>query len=108
MSPKTAAPPYTPEPIRTHAERLAHEAEERRQKRQLLLAEQCAYENTPDVRIRAWETAHHLRLPSDPGHPVLPAVAICTGLTVAQVQEEQSVRLARRALGEHRETGIKI
>jgi hypothetical protein len=108
MNQKTSTPPFTPEPVRTHAERLAHEAEERRQKRQLLLAEQCAYENTPDVRIRAWETAHHLRLPSDPGHPVLPAVAICTGLTVAQVQEEQSVRLARRALGEHREPGIKI
>lgn len=108
MSPKTEAPPYTPEPIRTHAERLAHEAEERRQKRQLLIAEQTAYENTPDVRIRAWETAHHLRLPSDPEHPVLPAVAICTGLTVAQVQEEQSVRRIRRASAENREPGIKI
>lgn len=75
---------------------MAHEAEERLQKRQLLLAEQSSTENPPEVRIRAWERAHALCLPSDPGHPVLRSVAICTRLTIAQVQEEQSVRRARR------------
>ncbi len=82
--------------IRTHTERLAQEAEERLHKRQLVLAEQCAIENPPEVRIRAWETAHALRLPSNPEHPVLRSVASCTGLTLAQVQEEQSARQARR------------
>jgi hypothetical protein len=94
MNQKTSAPRRTTDIIRTHAERMAHEAEERLQKRQLILAEQCSSENPPDVRIRAWERAHALCLPSDPRHPVLRAIATCTGLTVAQVQEEQ---LARRA-----------
>ena len=97
MSEKTSAPHRAPELVRTHAERMAHEAEERLQKRQLLLDEQCATANSPDVRIRAWERAHALCLPSDPGHPVLRSVATSTRLTVAQVQEEQSVRRARRA-----------
>jgi len=96
MNLKTSGPRSFTELIRTHAERLAHEAEERIQKRQLVLAEQCSSENPPDVRIRAWEKAHCLCLPSDPKHPVLHSIAICTGLTIAQVQEEQSARRARR------------
>ena|SRR5579862_5808569 len=99
MSQKTSAPRPTTEPIRTHAERLAHEAEERLQKRRLILTEQCSRENPPEVRIRAWETAHDLRLPSDPEHPVLLAIATSTGLTVAEVQEEQRVRRERRTAG---------
>ena len=97
MNQKTPAPNRAIELVRTHAERMAHEAEERLQKRQLLLDEQCASVNSPEVRIRAWEKAHALCLPSDPGHPVLRSVAMSTRLTVAQVQEEQSVRRARRA-----------
>jgi hypothetical protein len=96
MNQKTSAPHPASEVIRTHAERMAHEADERLQKRQLILAEQRSIENPPDVRIRAWEKAHALRLPSDPGHPVLRLVATCTGLTIAQVQEEQCARRARR------------
>lgn len=96
MSQKTTAPHRAPEIVRTHAERIAHDSEERLQKRQLLLDEQCSRENSPDVRIRAWERAHALCLPSDPGHPVLRSVATCTGLTIAQVQEEQHARRARR------------
>jgi hydroxypyruvate isomerase len=99
MSQKTPAPRPTTELIRTHAERLAHEAEERLQKRQLILTEQCARENPPEVRIRAWEKAHALCLPSDPGHPVLRAIATCTGLTLAEVQEEQRARRARQNRG---------
>jgi hypothetical protein len=96
MSEKTSTPHRAIELVRTHAERMAHEAEERLQKRQLLLDEQCSSANSPDVRIRAWEKAHALCLPSDPGHPVLRSVAISTRLTIAQVQEEQCVRRARR------------
>jgi hypothetical protein len=97
MNPATPAPRSTSDVIRTHAERMAHEAEERLQKRRLLLAEQCSSENPPDVRIRAWERAHALNLPSNPEHPVLHAIATSTGLTIAQVQEEQRVRRAPRA-----------
>ena len=96
-SQKTPAPSHrTPELVRTHAERMAHEAEERLQKRQVLLDEQCAIQNAPDMRIRAWERAHALCLPSDPEHPVLRSVATCTGLTIAEVHEEQHARRVRR------------
>lgn len=108
MSEKTSAPYPINDFTRTYAERLAHEAEERLQKRRLELAEQSASENSPAVRIRAWERTHALRLPNDPAHPIVPGVAICTGLTVAQVQEEQSVRRIRRTGAENREPLSKL
>jgi len=82
--------------VRTHAERLALEERERAQRRRLELAEQRSDLNPPDVRIRAWERLHALRLPRDPGHPVLGVIAISTGLTLSQVRAEQSARLAQR------------
>jgi hypothetical protein len=88
-----ASPPRpTTELVQTHAERVAQEAEVRLHERQLILAEQCSSENPPDVRIRAWEKAHELRLPRDPEHAVLSAIAICTGLTIAQIQDVQRAR----------------
>jgi len=89
---------------RTHAERHALEEHERAQKRQLELAEQRSDLNPPDVRIRAWERVHALRLPADPSHPVLDTIAIATRLTLAQVREEQQARSRQRtARTEHRE-----
>ena len=82
--------------VRTHAERLAFEASERAQRRRLELAEQRSDLNPPDVRIRVWEKLHALRLPQDPGHPVLDVIAISTGLTLAQVRAEQRGRVAQR------------
>ena len=109
MTQQTPTTRPTTEVIRTYAERMAHEAEERLQKRQLMLAEQCSSANPPDVRIRAWERAHALCLPSNAGHPVLRIVATCTGLTIAQVQEEQLARRARRtASGQSRWPGEPI
>lgn len=95
MNQKIAASRPIPEVLRTHAERMAQEAEERQQKRRLVLAEQCSSENPPDVRIRAWEKAHALCLPRDLEHPVLHAIAASTGLTIAQIQQEQLARCAR-------------
>jgi hypothetical protein len=83
--------------IRTHAERLALEEHERAQQRRLELAEQRSDLNPPEVRIRAWERVHALRLPGDPRHPVLGVIALGTGLTLAQVREEQRARAAQRA-----------
>jgi hypothetical protein len=87
--------------LRTHSERLRDEADERQQKRQLMLAEQSSNVNTPEVRVRAWERAHALRLPQDPAHPVLRSIARSTGLTLAQVQEEQRARRGARAPSAH-------
>jgi len=97
MSEKTSATRST-ELIRTHAERLALEAEERLQQRRLALAEQCSTANPPDVRVRAWEKVHALRLPGDARHPILKVIAHGTGLTLEQVQQEQRARVARRAV----------
>jgi hypothetical protein len=82
---------------KAHAERLAEEAFQRAQQRQLDLADQRSAVNSPDMRIRTWERVHALRLPSDPEHPVLDVIAFGTGLTRAQVQREQQARVAQQA-----------
>jgi hypothetical protein len=60
-------------------------------------AEQRSTINSADLRILAWEKVHQLRMPSDPQHPVLGAIAAATQLTLADVQNEQRLRAARRA-----------
>lgn len=93
---ETFAPHPGSERVRTHAERLALEERERALRRRLELAEQRSDVNPPEVRIRAWEKLHALRLPQDPVHPILEVVASDTGLTLSQVRAEQSARAARR------------
>ena len=93
---KTSASHAGLELVRTYAERLALEERERAQRRRVELAEQRSDLNPPDVRIRVWEKLHALRLPQDPGHPVLDIIAISTGLTLSQVRAEQSARKAQR------------
>jgi hypothetical protein len=93
--------PQTTDLIRAHAEGLTLEEYARAQKRLLDLAEQKSAVNPPDVRIRAWEKVHALRLPGDPEHAVLHLVAMSTGLTLAQVRQEQSARLALRTAPRH-------
>jgi hypothetical protein len=78
--------------VKTSAEILAHEESERAERRRQELAEQRSQFNPPNVRIRAWEKIHQLRLPSDPAHPVLSVIAVSTGLTLAEVREEQRTR----------------
>ena len=90
-------PQSAQELVRTHAERLAFEEHERAQRRQLEVAEQHSDLNPPDVRIRMWEKVHALRLPDDPGHPVLDVIATATRLTLAQVREEQRARMIQRS-----------
>ena len=82
--------------IRTHAEQLAQDAEQRLRQRQRELAEQSSTANPPDVRIRAWEKVHALRMPGDAAHPVLEVIARGTGLALEQIHEEQRARLALR------------
>ena len=96
MTEKISAPRHPSELITTAAERRALEALERAQRRRVELAEQGSDLNPPDVRIRAWERVHALRLPSDPRHPVLRVVAIGTGLTLEQVRDEQRARMGQQ------------
>jgi hypothetical protein len=80
--------------INDYRARLALEEEERAQRRRLDLDEQRSHLNPPNVRIRAWEKVHGLRLPSDSSHAILDVIAADTGLTLAEVHEEQQARRA--------------
>ena len=83
---------YAERTTREVAERAAREADERAEKRRLKLAEQRSTDNPPSVRIRIWEEVHALRLPRNPEHPILYVIATGTGLTLAQVRDEQRTR----------------
>jgi hypothetical protein len=79
--------------------RLVRQAQELR--REALRAEQRKESSSPGSRIGAWEELHGLKLPTNPAHPVLLAIANRTRLTVVQIREEQT---ARAMLGERGET----
>jgi len=80
-----------------YRERRALEESERAEQKRVDSAEQYSALNSADLRIRAWEKVHQLRMPSDPAHPALTAIAIATQLTLEDVQNEQRLRFARRA-----------
>lgn len=80
--------------LRDFRQRLADEQLERAEKKRIQLADQRSDFNDPKERIRAWERAHGLRLPTNPAHPVLAVVAAATSLTLEQVLEEQRQRAA--------------
>lgn len=92
-----ATPSRAGEFTATYAERIALRERERMEQHRREVAEQSAIDNTPGMRIRAWERVHDLRLPSDPKHPILKLIAEKTGLTDTQVREEQRARHARAA-----------
>jgi len=87
------------EALSSYRERRAIEEFEREERRRANMAEVYASVNSADLRIRAWERAHQLRMPMDPLHPVLEAIAAATQLTLTEVREEQRLRSARRAPG---------
>jgi hypothetical protein len=80
-----------------YRERRAMEELERVAIKQRDHAEQCLAENSADMRIRAWEKVHQLRMPSAPFHPVLRVIAAATQLSLAEVRHEQQLRAARGA-----------
>jgi hypothetical protein len=94
----TAPRPTASEIVRDHRARIALEEREKAERRRLELAEQQSNLNSPEMRIRAWEKVHELRLPTDATHPILDVIAVATRLTLAQVQEEQRARAARRGV----------
>ena len=96
MANETAPRASATELIQSHRARIALQEAERVQQRADDLAAQHSDRNPPDVRIRIWERLHGLRLPSDATHPILDVIAVGTRLTLAEVREEQSARLARR------------
>jgi len=80
--------------INDYRARRALEEEERAQRRRIDLEEQRSDLNPPNVRIRAWEKVHGLRMPADSSHPILEIIAGDTRLTLVEVREEQQARVA--------------
>jgi hypothetical protein len=80
-----------------YRQRRALEERERAEHKLADVAEQHSALNSVDLRIRAWEKVHGLRMPSDPKHPALQAIAAATQLTLADILNEQGLRSARRA-----------
>lgn len=81
--------------LQKHAEELTAERFEKAEKRKLAVAELKSELYSPAERIRAWEKLHDLRLPLGSDHLVLAFVARSTGLTLAQIRDEQKIRSER-------------
>jgi len=101
MNSKIVVPDRRPSYLRDGSEtfmdfrrRRELDAEANKERRRLTVAEQTAQLNVPGVRIRAWENLHALRMPSSPQHPILEVIAATTQLSLAEVHQEQRVRLA--------------
>jgi hypothetical protein len=99
MTSDLPAHPLVPrtEPLRTHAELLAAEAQEKAHQRRLELEELRSELNSAERRVRTWEKVHGLSLPRDPDHPILDLIAVKTRLTLQEVREVQREDAARRA-----------
>jgi hypothetical protein len=94
-----APPSRRPAPGETkddYRARLAADQYRERETRLQELAEQTSAHNSADVRIRAWEKTHGLRLPSKPNHPILQVIATATGLPLDTIEHEQQQRAQRK------------
>jgi hypothetical protein len=72
--------------------RLAHQQAENAERRKLDLAEQSSRLKSAEERIRIWERLHEVMLPRDPQHRLIEIIATHTGLTAADVHDEQRRR----------------
>jgi hypothetical protein len=88
--------PTTDDPMMDFRARLVHQQAEAAERRKLDLAEQSSRHKTCEERIRIWERIHEVVLPKDPAHRLVDIIATNTGLTAADVQDEQRRRVALR------------
>lgn len=82
--------------IQRRSDEIAAEMFARGEKRRLAFEELRSTLYSPRDRINAWERLHGLQLPFDSKHPILLSIASSTGLTLAQVCDEQEARSAQR------------
>ena len=87
-------PPIQPsdDPTMDFRARLAHQQAENAERRRFDLAEQSSRLKTAEERIRIWERLHEVTLPRDPQHRLVEIIAANTGLTAADVRDEQRRR----------------
>lgn len=76
--------------------RLMHQQAENAARRKVDLAAQSSRLNSAEERIRIWERLHEVNLPRDPAHRLVEIIAANTGLTDADVRDEQCRRAAVR------------
>src|SRR6266581_8965256 len=86
------------DPMMDFRARLVHQQAEAAERRRTDLAEQCSRLKTAEERIRIWERIHEVTLPRDPAHRLVEIIAANTGLTDADVRDEQARRAALRAV----------
>jgi hypothetical protein len=97
---QTSGRPISPagdDPMMDFRARLVHQQAEAAERRRLDLAEQSSRLKTAEERIRIWERIHEVTLPRDSAHNLVEIIAANTGLTEADVREEQQRRAALRA-----------
>ena len=87
----------TEDPMMDFRARLVHQQAEAAERRRMDLAEQSSRLKTAEERIRIWERIHEVTLPRDSAHRLIEIIAANTGLTDADVREEQQRRAALRA-----------
>src|ERR1700674_3012163 len=89
--------PAGDDPMMDFRARLVHQQAEAAERRRLDLAEQSSRLKTAEERIRIWERIHEVGLPRDPEHRLVEIIAANTGLTTADVRDEQQRRATLRA-----------
>lgn len=87
------------EVLLSYRERRALEALERAAAKRQDHAEQCSARNSAEMRIRAWEKVHQLRMPSTALHPILQVIAAATQLSMDEVRYEQQRRYRLPRIG---------
>jgi len=84
--------PSGEDPTMDFRARLVHQQAEHAERRKFDLAEQSSRLKTAEERIRIWERLHEVTLPRDPQHRLVEIIAANTGLTGAEVRDEQRRR----------------
>lgn len=96
-APGRSISPPGDDPMMDFRARLVHQQAEAAERRRLDLAEQSSRLKTAEERIRIWERIHEVTLPRDSAHRLVEIIASNTGLTDADVRDEQQRRAALRA-----------
>ena len=89
--------PAGEDPMMDFRARLVQSQAEAAERRRMDLAEQSSRLKTAEERIRIWERIHEVTLPRDPAHRLVEIIATNTGLTDADVRDEQHRRATLRA-----------
>lgn len=89
--------PSGEDPMMDFRARLVQSQAEAAERRRNDLAEQSSRLKTAEERIRIWERIHEVTLPRDPAHRLVEIIAANTGLTDADVLDEQQRRATLRA-----------